>query len=184
MKNVTKVVYAILTVVFKVPALETIISVIGDSNVVLSTICKVFYAFAIGAAIVKGLAKVNEFIHPNKKSHMKNANKAMKRTRGSRKVVTILLSIIGAEALLVSVLCITDKLNKLLDTLIEVGVPMQTAVAVSLVVGFTGIAIASFVLLCNAHRSSNWKVAKEVNKLLDKKLDDCIIRAREVAYMF
>ena len=109
MKNVAKVVYAILTVVFKVPALETIISVIGDSNVVLSTICKVFYAFAIGAAIVKGLAKVNEFIHPNKKSHMKNANKAMKRTRGSRKVVTILLSIIGAEALLVSVLCITDK---------------------------------------------------------------------------
>ena len=167
MKNVTKVVYAILTVVFKVPALETIISVIGDSNVVLSTICKVFYAFAIGAAIVKGLAKVNEFIHPNKKSHMKNANKAMKRTRGSR-----------------NVLCITDKLNKLLDTLIEVGVPMQTAVAVSLVVGFTVIAIASFVLWCNAHRSSNWKVAKEVNKLLDKKLDDCIIRAREVAYMF
>ena len=70
MKNVTKVVYAILTVVFKVPALETIISVIGDSNVVLATTCKVFYAFAIGAAIVKGLAKVNEFIHPNKKTHM------------------------------------------------------------------------------------------------------------------
>ena len=61
---------------------------------------------------------------------------------------------------------------------------MQTAVAVSLVVGFTVIAIASFVLWCNAHRSSNWKVAKEVNKRLDKKLDDCIIRAREVAYMF
>ena len=115
---------------------------------------------------------------------MKNADKAMKRTRGSRKVVTILLSIIGAEAFFVSVLCITDKLNKLLDTLIEVGVPMQTAVAVSLAVGFTVIAIASFVLWCNAHRSSNWKVAKEVNKLLDKKLDDCIIRAREVAYMF
>lgn len=184
MKNVTKVVYAILTVVFKVPALETIISVIGDSNVVLATTCKVFYAFAIGAAIVKGLAKVNEFIHPNKKTHMKNAHKAMKRTRGFRKVVTILLSIIGAEAFLVSVLCITDKLNKLLDTLIKVGVPMQTAVAVSLVVGLVVVAIASFVLWCNAHRNSNWKVAKEVNKLLDKKLDDCIIRAREVAYMF
>lgn len=40
MKNVTKVVYAILTVVFKVPALETIISVIGDSNVVLATTCE------------------------------------------------------------------------------------------------------------------------------------------------
>lgn len=184
MMNVTKVVYAILTVVFKVPALETIISVIGDSNVVLATICKVFYAFAIGAAIVKGLAKVNVFIHPNKKTHMKNAHKAMKRTRGARKVATILLSIIGVEALLVSVLCITDKLNKLLDTLIKVGVPMQTAVAVSLVVGFTVIAIASFALWCNAHRGSNWRVAKEVNKLMDKKVDDCIIKAREVAYMF
>lgn len=63
---------------FQGPGLETIISVIGDSNVVLSTICKVFYAFAIGAAIVKGLAKVNEFIHPNKKTHMKNACKAMR----------------------------------------------------------------------------------------------------------
>lgn len=184
MKNVTKFVYVILTVVFMVPSMETIISVIGDSNVVLATICKVFYSFVIGAAIVNGLAKVNELIHPNKKTHMKNACKAMRRTRGARKLATILLSIIGVEALFVSVLCITDKLNKLLDTLIEVGVPMQTAVAVSLAVGFTVIAIASFVLWCNAHRSSNWKVAKEVNKLLDKKLDDCIIRAREVAYMF
>ena len=184
MNYVVNIIYVIMTYVFKVPALETIISVIGDSNVVLATICKVFYAFAVGAAVVKCLAKVNVFIHPNKKTHMKNSYKAIKRTRGSRKVVTILLSIIGAEALLVSVLCITDKLNKLLDTLIKVGVPMQTAVAVSLAVGFTVIAIASFVLWCNAHRNSNWKVAKEVNKLLDKKLDDCIIMAREVAYMF
>lgn len=184
MKNVTKIVYVILTVVFMVPSMETIISVIGDSNIVLATICKVFYAFAIGAAIVKGLAKVNEFIHPNKKSHMKNAHKAMKRTRGSRKVVTILLSIIGVEALLVGVLCKVDKLDSLPNKLIKLGIPMKTAFTVSLVVGLVVIAIASFVLWCNAHRDSNWRVAKEVNKLMDKKVDDCIIKAREVAYMF
>lgn len=184
MMNVTKVVYAILTVVFKVPALETIISVIGDSNVVLATICKVFYAFAIGAAIVKGLAKVNEFIHPNKKSHMKNAHKAMKRTRGIRKVATILLSIICAEAWLVSVLCKIDKLDSLPNKMIELGIPMKTAFTVSLVVGLVVVTIASFVLWCNAHRNSNWRVAKKVNKLMDKKVDDCIIKAREVAYMF
>lgn len=184
MKNVTKIVYVILTVVFMVPSMETIISVIGDSNIVLATICKVFYAFAIGAAIVKGLAKVNEFIHPNKKSHMKNAHKAMKRTRGSRKVVTILLSIIGVEALLVGVLCKVDKLDSLPNKLIKLGIPMKTAFTVSLVVGLVVIAIASFVLWCNAHRDSNWRVVKEVNKLMDKKVDDCIIKAREVAYMF
>ena len=184
MKNVTKIVYVILTVVFMVPSMETIISVIGDSNVVLATICKVFYAFAIGAAIVKGLAKVNEFIHPNKKSHMKNAHKAMKRTRGARKVATILLSIIGVEALLVGALCKVDKLDSLPNKLIKLGIPMKTAFTVSLVVGLVVIAIASFVLWCNAHRDSNWRVAKEVNKLMDKKVDDCIIKAREVAYIF
>lgn len=184
MKNVTKIVYVILTVVFMVPSMETIISVIGDSNIVLATICKVFYAFAIGAAIVKGLAKVNEFIHPNKKSHMKNAHKAMKRTRGARKVATILLSIIGVEALLVGVLCKVDKLDSLPNKLIKLGIPMKTAFTVSFVVGLVVIAIASFVLWCNAHRDSNWRVAKEVNKLMDKKVDDCIIKAREVAYMF
>lgn len=184
MKNVTKIVYVILTVVFMVPSMETIISVIGDSNVVLATICKVFYAFAVGAAVVKCLAKVNVFIHPNKKTHMKNAHKAMKRTRGARKVATILLSIIGVEALLVGVLCKVDKLDSLPNKLIKLGIPMKTAFTVSFVVGLVVIAIASFVLWCNAHRSLNWKVAKEVNKRLDKKLDDCIIRAREVAYMF
>lgn len=184
MKNVTKIVYVILTVVFMVPSMETIISVIGDSNIVLATICKVFYAFAIGAAIVKGLAKVNEFIHPNKKSHMKNAHKAMKRTRGARKVATILLSIIGVEALLVGVLCKVDKLDSLPNKLIKLGIPMKTAFTVSFVVGLVVIAIASFVLWCNAHRDLNWRVAKEVNKLMDKKVDDCIIKAREVAYMF
>ena len=184
MKNVTKIVYVILTVVFMVPSMETIISVIGDSNVVLATICKVFYAFAIGAAIVKGLAKVNEFIHPNKKTHMKNAHKAMKRTRGARMVANILLSIIGVEALLVGVLCKVDKLDSLPNKLIKLGIPMKTAFTVSFVVGLVVIAIASFVLWCNAHRDSNWRVAKEVNKLMDKKVDDCIIKAREVAYMF
>lgn len=184
MKNVTKIVYVILTVVFMVPSMETIISVIGDSNVVLATICKVFYAFAIGSAIVKGLAKVNEFIHPNKKTHMKNAHKAMKRTRGARKVATILLSIIGVEALLVGVLCKVDKLDSLPNKLIKLGIPMKTAFTVSFVVGLVVIAIASFVLWCNAHRDSNWRVAKEVNKFMDKKVDDCIIKAREVAYMF
>lgn len=184
MKNVTKVVYVILTVVFMVPSMETIISVIGDSNVVLATICKVFYAFAIGAAIVNGLAKVNELIHPNKKTHMKNACKAMRRTRGARKLATILLSIIGAEALLVNVLCKIDKLDSLPNKMIELGIPMKTAFTVSLVVGLVVVAIASFVLWCNAHRSSNWRVAKKVNKLMDKKVDDCIIKAREVAYMF
>ena len=184
MKNVTKIVYVILTVVFMVPSMETIISVIGDSNVVLATICKVFYAFAVGAAVVKCLAKVNVFIHPNKKTHMKNAHKAMKRTRGARKVATILLSIIGVEALLVGALCKVDKLDSLPNKLIKLGIPMKTAFTVSLVVGLVVIAIASFVLWCNAHRDSNWRVAKEVNKLMDKKVDDCIIKAREVAYMF
>lgn len=96
----------------------------------------------------------------------------------------ILLSIIGAEALLVNVLCKIDKLDSLPNKMIELGIPMKTAFTVSLVVGLVVVAIASFVLWCNAHRSLNWKVAKEVNKRLDKKLDDCIIRAREVAYMF